>query len=247
MPLGGHNLLEPAALHCAVLAGPHTRKAATAYEAILAAPGLRRVTSSADIAREARAACWPMPKAAAAAGDAAARGAATLVGRGGPTVAQLKQAPMRAPDFWRAAAIPGPATLLAPLGALYGAAWRLRRDAPALSTPRLPVICVGNLTAGGSGKTPVAIAIAERCLARPQPPFFLTRGYGGSERGPALAMRAHSAAQMGDEPCCWRHAPTMVARDRAAGAKAAAAAGAGLIILDDEFREFPSSPRIWPS
>jgi 3-deoxy-D-manno-octulosonic-acid transferase len=77
--LGGHNVLEPAALHCAVLAGPHTSSAPRAYEAVLQAQGFGRVASSADIAREAER-LLSDPAAAQSAGDAAARGAATLAG-----------------------------------------------------------------------------------------------------------------------------------------------------------------------
>ncbi|HEX4176943.1 MAG TPA: tetraacyldisaccharide 4'-kinase, partial [Rhizomicrobium sp.] len=101
---------------------------------------------------------------------------------------------MRAPDFWQKGG--ALAALLAPLGALYGASVALRARGAKAFDPGLPVICVGNLTAGGSGKTPVAIAIAEMLRARGYRPYFLTRGYGGSERGPALASRGHTAAVM---------------------------------------------------
>jgi tetraacyldisaccharide 4'-kinase len=105
--------------------------------------------------------------------------------------------------------------------------------------PGLPVICVGNLTAGGSGKTPVAIAIADRLRARGHKPFFLTRGYGGSETGPAMASRAHSAVQMGDEALLLaRAAPTIVARDRAAGARLAREKGATVLVMDDGHQNF---------
>ncbi len=90
VPLGGHNPLEPAALHCAVLAGPHTGSASAAYDAIFAAQGFGRVASSTDIAREATR-LLSDPKAAAAAGDAAAQGAATLAGAVDRSVAHLKQ------------------------------------------------------------------------------------------------------------------------------------------------------------
>jgi 3-deoxy-D-manno-octulosonic-acid transferase len=90
VPLGGHNPLEPATLHCAVLAGPHTRSAATAYDAIFDAQGFGRVTSSADIARDA-ARLLAEPAAAKTAGDAAARGAATLSGAVDRTIAYLNQ------------------------------------------------------------------------------------------------------------------------------------------------------------
>jgi 3-deoxy-D-manno-octulosonic-acid transferase len=89
VPLGGHNVLEPAALHCAVLAGPHTSSAPVAYNAILEAQQFGRVTSSADIAREASR-LLGNPAAAAAAGDAAARGAATLSGAVARTADALK-------------------------------------------------------------------------------------------------------------------------------------------------------------
>ena len=117
-------------------------------------------------------------------------------------------------------------------------AWRSRRASPKPFDPGLPVICVGNLTAGGSGKTPVAIAIADMLRAGHKP-FFLTRGYGGSERGPALASRGHSAAQMGDEALLLaRAAPTIVARDRAAGARLAKEKGATVLVMDDGHQNF---------
>ena len=144
---------------------------------------------------------------------------------------------MRAPDFWRRRGLIG--GLLAPLGALYGAtvAFKARRAKP--FDAGIPVICVGNLTAGGSGKTPVAIAVAEMLRAKGHRPYFLTRGYGGSERGPALASRGHSAHVMGDEALLLaRTAPTIVARNRAAGAKLAREKGATVIVMDDGHQNF---------
>ena len=144
---------------------------------------------------------------------------------------------MRAPDFWRARTLF--AKLLAPLGALYGAsiAFKARNTRP--FDPGIPVICVGNLTAGGSGKTPVAITIAEMLRAKGHRPYFLTRGYGGSEHGPAIATRGHSAAVMGDEALLLaRTAPTIVARDRAAGARLAREKDATVIVMDDGHQNF---------
>ncbi|HEX2760929.1 MAG TPA: tetraacyldisaccharide 4'-kinase [Rhizomicrobium sp.] len=144
---------------------------------------------------------------------------------------------MRAPDFWQAR---GPlAMFLSPLGALYGAsvAFKARHARP--QDTGLPVICVGNLTAGGSGKTPVAIAVAQALRARDRKPFFLTRGYGGSEQGPVQVARAHGAAAMGDEALLLvRAAPTIVARDRAAGAKLAAQKDADVLVMDDGHQNF---------
>jgi tetraacyldisaccharide 4'-kinase len=144
---------------------------------------------------------------------------------------------MRAPDFWKKRGLP--ARLLAPLGALYGAsvAFKARTSGPYV--PNVGVVCVGNLTAGGSGKTPVAIAIAEALRAMGHRPYFLTRGYGGSERGPALASRGHSADVMGDEALLLaRTAPTIVARDRAAGARLAIEKGATVLVMDDGHQNF---------
>src|SRR4051794_32972620 len=144
---------------------------------------------------------------------------------------------MRAPDFWRRRGVA--ALALAPLGALYGLSVALKARFAAPFDVGLPVLCVGNLTAGGSGKTPIAIAIAERLRAKGHKPFFLTRGYGGSERGPALAVRGHSAAQMGDEALLLaRAAPTIVARDRAAGARLAKEKGATVLVMDDGHQNF---------
>ncbi len=144
---------------------------------------------------------------------------------------------MRAPDFWRTGGVA--AALLSPLGALYGAsvAFKARQTKP--FDPGLPVICVGNLTAGGSGKTPIAIAIAEMLRARGHRPYFITRGYGGSERGPALATRGHTAEVMGDEALLLaRTAPTIVARDRASGARLAKDKGASVLVMDDGHQNF---------
>jgi tetraacyldisaccharide 4'-kinase len=144
---------------------------------------------------------------------------------------------MRAPDFWRQRGLP--ALLLAPLGALYGFSVALKAKFSRSFDPGLPVICVGNLTAGGSGKTPVAIGLAASLRARGHKPFFLTRGYGGAEKGPAMASRAHSAAQMGDEALLLaRAAPTIVARDRAQGARLAKEKGATVLVMDDGHQNF---------
>jgi tetraacyldisaccharide 4'-kinase len=129
--------------------------------------------------------------------------------------------------------------LLSPLGALYGASVALKARFSNLHDPGLPVICVGNLTAGGSGKTPIAIAIANALRARGRKPFFLTRGYGGSERGPALVARVHGATLMGDEALLLvRAAPTVVAKDRAAGARLAKDKGADVLVMDDGHQNF---------
>jgi tetraacyldisaccharide 4'-kinase len=140
---------------------------------------------------------------------------------------------MRDPDFWWQK--PGLAAwLLSPLALIYGAVtgWRMRQSG---FRAAVPVICVGNFTLGGTGKTPAAIAIAKRLAAKGETPFFLTRGYGGTLPGPVRVDPAlHRASEVGDEPLLLaRAAPTIVARDRAAGAAFAQEAGANVIVMDD--------------
>jgi tetraacyldisaccharide 4'-kinase len=141
---------------------------------------------------------------------------------------------MREPAFWWQ---PGAGLLLSPLGALYGATARRRLQQPG-TRAGIPVICLGNLTVGGAGKTPAALAVAHILLAAHARPFFLSRGYGGRLRGPVRVVTArHRAVHVGDEPLMLaRLAPTIVARDRVAGARAARDEGAGVIIMDDGFQ-----------
>ncbi len=141
---------------------------------------------------------------------------------------------MRAPDFWRDDPPSIRARLLMPIGAVYGAltAARMRR---AGASAGVPVICVGNFTAGGAGKTPTAIAVARMLLAQGERPVFLTRGHGGRLAGPvAVEAGLHGHADVGDEPLLLAEvAPTIVSRDRIAGARACREAGASVIVMDD--------------
>jgi len=143
---------------------------------------------------------------------------------------------MRAPDFWQNPPDqPGlAARLLAPLGAVYAAA-TARRVARDGYRPGIPVICIGNLTAGGTGKTPTVIALSERLVARGIAVAVVSRGHGGRLAGPVqVDARLHGAADVGDEPLLLSaFAPTFVARDRAAGVRLAEASGARAILLDD--------------
>jgi tetraacyldisaccharide 4'-kinase len=145
---------------------------------------------------------------------------------------------MRAPDFWDEA--PGlVAGLLSPLSAALDAAGRLRRAVARPYRAPVPVICVGNLVAGGSGKTPVVLSLAAVLARRGVDAQIVMRGYGGRLAGPVrVDPEHHHAADIGDEALlaaaagvtCW------VARDRAAGVRAAANAGAQAILLDDGFQ-----------
>ena len=129
------------------------------------------------------------------------------------------------------------AAVLAPLGRLYGgmAEKRLARGEPYRS--RLPVICIGNFTTGGGGKSPTAIAIAKLLAELGAHPAFLTRGYGGASKGPVLVAKGQSASEVGDEPLLLAEvAPTFVSADRPAGAKLIEASEAGVIVMDDGFQ-----------
>src|SRR6185436_754281 len=132
---------------------------------------------------------------------------------------------MREPAFWWSA--PGLTSgVLSPLAAIYGAVAASRMARPAHGAG-IPVVCVGNPTLGGAGKTPTAIAISKILAAAGRKPFFLSRGYGGNIGGPvAVDAARHRAADVGDEPILLgRVAPTIVSRDRVTGAAAARAAG----------------------
>lgn len=143
---------------------------------------------------------------------------------------------MKAPDFWQDDGIIP--RLLSPLAALYAQIAQRRMAAATPVRLPVPVICVGNITVGGTGKTPVTLALARLLQAKGHRPHVLSRGYGGREKGPIpVAPHHHSYRDVGDEPLLLaRAAPTWVGRDRIASARAAVADGATVLILDDGFQ-----------
>lgn len=140
---------------------------------------------------------------------------------------------VRAPDFWRRRT--PTSALLWPFGLAFDLGGRLREALVEPWRAPVPVLCVGNLVAGGAGKTPAALALGAWFGARGRHAHFLTRGYRGRLAGPVQVDAArHDFRDVGDEPLLLAAvAPTWVARDRRAGAEAAAAAGAELIVMDD--------------
>jgi tetraacyldisaccharide 4'-kinase len=144
---------------------------------------------------------------------------------------------MKPPLFWyQDSSIIG--ALLSPLGFLYSVAtaYRLRQNLTHRAT--VPVICIGNINAGGTGKTPTVIALTQRLIEFGQIPHIVSRGYGGSIGGPVqVDLTTQNVHEMGDEPLLLAaFAPTWVSKDRAQGVKAAEAAGATVILLDDGFQ-----------
>ena len=146
---------------------------------------------------------------------------------------------MRAPEFWTGHAhgrdsAPVLRLLLTPVSWIYGWAAAERIRTTASHRVSAPVICIGNLTVGGAGKTPVARAVRARLGAGAH---VLSRGYGGRNEGPLRVTPDMDALEVGDEPLL--HAgdgATWIARDRVAGAQAAVIAGAHAIVMDDGFQ-----------
>jgi len=142
---------------------------------------------------------------------------------------------MKTPKFWNKKGIIS--KLLLPISFIYGAItqWRLKFFKPYHSSAK--VICIGNITAGGVGKTPVAMAMAEKYLKLNKKVFFLTRGYKGKLDNVLVDLKKHSAAETGDEARLLAMvAPTIIAHQRDKGAKMAEKMGAEVIIMDDGFQ-----------
>ena len=145
---------------------------------------------------------------------------------------------MQAPKFWYRSRS-WQAFLLSPLGMVYAWATARRQKNARPTRVDIPVICIGNLNVGGTGKTPTTIAIAQMLISRGIAVHIVSRGYGGSLQAVTqVDPRVHTADETGDEPLLMAaFAPTWVANERVAGARAAQNAGADVILLDDGFQD----------
>lgn len=143
----------------------------------------------------------------------------------------------KAPSFWWRPRPDWRALLLLPFGAIYGAVTARRMLKHPDGSVSVPVVCIGNFVAGGAGKTPFSLSLAAALAERGHSPVFLLRGYGGTAKGPVLIDRKrHSASDVGDEALLLaKEWPTVVSRDRLAGAQFAASHG-DIVIMDDGFQ-----------
>ncbi len=143
---------------------------------------------------------------------------------------------MRTPLFWKQKNTLS--TLLLPFSFIYALVTKLRIKRMQPYKASRPVICVGNLTAGGNGKTPVSLSLAGLLQDMGLRPAFITRGYGGKIKNIMADPTRYSAEQTGDEPLLLAAAaPTIINPDRAAAAQMAISqAGADVLVMDDGFQ-----------
>lgn len=147
---------------------------------------------------------------------------------------------MRAPSFWfrprqNAGIIPH---ILSPLSLIWSEITKRRLKKGSWTKVNVPIVCVGNINAGGTGKTPSVIALISILNRMEIRAHVISRGYGGSLEGPTkVDEKEHSAAEVGDEPLLIApFAPCWVSKDRLLGVQAAVDAGAEVVILDDGFQ-----------
>ncbi|MBQ7632997.1 MAG: tetraacyldisaccharide 4'-kinase [Alphaproteobacteria bacterium] len=142
---------------------------------------------------------------------------------------------MKTPKYWQSNSLVS--KILSPVGQLYGLATELRLKLHKPRKTSVPVICIGNITAGGTGKTPVSVAVAKILATAMYHPIFVTRGYGGKLQNVLVNNKKHTALEVGDEPLLLaEQAPVVVNADRYAGAELAVKEGADVIVMDDGFQ-----------
>ena len=143
---------------------------------------------------------------------------------------------MKTPAFWYQTPPSWHSKALLPFACLYKAGLALHRTFTTPKEAKIPTICIGNINAGGSGKTPAAIALMQliKQSKHIKNPAFLSRGYGGSLAGPTEVTTIHDASHVGEEPILLKqYAPAYIAKNRYAGTNYAADKGIDLLILDD--------------
>ena len=143
---------------------------------------------------------------------------------------------MKTPRFWKSRNLIS--TTLLPLGWIYSGLTAARLKFKKSGKVNIPVICLGNITAGGSGKTPTAVTLAKLLQKKGYHPYFVSRGYGGKLSGIILTKdSSYTAAEVGDEPLILsRIAPVSINPDRYQAALKAQEQGADIIIMDDGFQ-----------
>lgn len=142
---------------------------------------------------------------------------------------------MKTPKYWQSNSLIS--KLLFPFGQIYGFLTQARIKLVSPRKTSVPVICIGNITAGGTGKTPVSISIAKLLGIEMRHPYFVTRGYGGKLQNIIVNNKKHSAAEVGDEPLLLsQQAPVIVNANRFEGAELAIRNGADIIVMDDGFQ-----------
>ena len=141
---------------------------------------------------------------------------------------------MKAPKFWYKSLTLISLTLL-PVTLLYYLLTKINQMIKSPYKSKVPVICIGNLTVGGTGKTPTTIVLVERLVSMGYKPHIISRGYKGTELGPLrVDTKIHTVTQVGDEPLILAtFAPTWVSKNKSNGIKVAVKEGADVIVLDD--------------
>ena len=142
---------------------------------------------------------------------------------------------MKTPSFWKDKNLVS--LLLSPIGCLYMSATFLRLKLKKAKKVEKKVICIGNVTAGGTGKTPVSLAVAEILQQMGKNPFFISRGYGGKAQDILVDIKKDKAEVVGDEPLLLAQcAPVVINADRYKAAQKAIKNGADIIVMDDGFQ-----------
>lgn len=145
---------------------------------------------------------------------------------------------VRTPSFWQDRGVVS--TLLLPLTLVWQVAGWLRRVLVTPAKAAMPVICIGNITSGGTGKTPLVSTLAKAAAERGWHPVILMRGHGGHAAGPLLVTDHTLATEVGDEAILLHHTcPVVVSRDRREGAALIAREKTGNIILMDDGMQNP--------